>query len=229
MNNEKWNSYVNKLIYPETTTKVELRTGHRKITLNAFEKLFANAPPENRKVLVVGAADGVEVEYFLDKGFEVVGVDMSDSQFKARDNKNLNLIKCDMHEICFPNDTFDLVYCCHVYEHAVSPMIALDEMRRVLKNKGLLFISTPLSNEKWHIQDPTHIFIPIKEQLTTLAGKIGLGEEYYGITKEPGFKDEDQSQIWLFRKVLVQHAKFEDKNNKPKENVIRLITKNEPK
>lgn len=43
----------------------------------------------------------------------------------------------------FASKTFDAVWCSHVLEHTTNPGLALREMRRVLKDDGILFIILP--------------------------------------------------------------------------------------
>lgn len=44
-----------------------------------------------------------------------------------------------------PADTYDLVVCMDVIEHTLDPFGAVREMRRILKQGGILLISAPLN------------------------------------------------------------------------------------
>jgi len=52
--------------------------------------------------------------------------------------------------------TFDFVYCSHVLEHCFNPLCAVDQMLRVLKPNGYLYIVVPiwLGSEKNSYRKP---------------------------------------------------------------------------
>ena len=50
---------------------------------------------------------------------------------------------CKKNEATIPQDTFDYVVCTEVLEHTLQPFNAVDEMERILKPGGLVFVSTP--------------------------------------------------------------------------------------
>lgn len=53
-------------------------------------------------------------------------------------------IKADIQEETpFHDDTFDLIFALDILEHVKNPSIAIDEILRILKKNGLLFISVP--------------------------------------------------------------------------------------
>ena len=43
----------------------------------------------------------------------------------------------------FHNDNFDLIFALDILEHVDNPSVAIDEILRILKKNGLLFISVP--------------------------------------------------------------------------------------
>lgn len=49
------------------------------------------------------------------------------------------------HNVQIPADTYDLVVCMDVIEHTLDPFGAVREMRRILKQGGILLISAPLN------------------------------------------------------------------------------------
>ena len=54
----------------------------------------------------------------------------------------------DITNICFPENTFDYIYCCRVLEHIIDDITALKELYRVLKPGGTAYLSVPLRGEK---------------------------------------------------------------------------------
>jgi SAM-dependent methyltransferase len=54
------------------------------------------------------------------------------------------MAKVDITDIKFPNDSFDVIYCCHVLEHIVDDVKAIQELGRVLKKSGWALIVVPI-------------------------------------------------------------------------------------
>jgi SAM-dependent methyltransferase len=52
-------------------------------------------------------------------------------------------VKMDIHEIPFPENTFDAVLCNHVLEHVRDDIRAMSEIRRVLKPGGFAILQVP--------------------------------------------------------------------------------------
>jgi SAM-dependent methyltransferase len=53
-------------------------------------------------------------------------------------------VKMDIHDIPFPDNTFDVSFCNHVMEHVDDDIRAMSEIRRVLKPGGWAIIQSPL-------------------------------------------------------------------------------------
>ncbi len=76
---------------------------------------------------------------------------------KFKNSKNLNYttgdlnspladIKMDIHNMPFENNVFDIVLCNHVLEHVKDDILALKEIRRVLKKGGYSILQVPFYN-----------------------------------------------------------------------------------
>jgi SAM-dependent methyltransferase len=91
----------------------------------------------NPRVLVVGGGDsGAGMKGLLDDPrYAIVE---SDVYFGPRCN-----IIADGHNLPFRSDSFDAVICQAVLEHVVRPQACIDEIHRVLKPRGVLFVDVP--------------------------------------------------------------------------------------
>lgn len=52
-------------------------------------------------------------------------------------------VKMDIHDIPFEENTFDVIFCNHVLEHVNDDILALNEMKRVLKPGGWAILQVP--------------------------------------------------------------------------------------
>lgn len=69
------------------------------------------------------------------------------------------MLKMDITNITFPDNTFDVIMCNHVLEHVPDDRKAMNELFRVLKPGGQAILQTPMSNkaqteEDLNITDP---------------------------------------------------------------------------
>ncbi len=55
-------------------------------------------------------------------------------------------VKMDVHDIPFPDSSFDVVFCNHVLEHVTDDLKACSEFNRVLKSTGWGIVQSPVYN-----------------------------------------------------------------------------------
>ena len=118
--------------------------------INKIETLLNLRFDKRQKVLVVGAGTGVEMIQFTKKGCLTYGVEP--------DKKALEILKLrsQLHQldqnkikqavaekIPYPDNFFDFVYCWQVLEHVWDVKKSLEEMIRVTKKNGWIFIGCP--------------------------------------------------------------------------------------
>ena len=95
-------------------------------------------------ILDLGTGSGRHGRYLEEKGFDVVGLDISLEQLKKATLKNL--VNSSGDKLPFKSKLFDCVLCSEVLEHLFQPEDCLKEIKRVLKNGGLACITTPCCN-----------------------------------------------------------------------------------
>jgi ubiquinone/menaquinone biosynthesis C-methylase UbiE len=98
------------------------------------------------KVLDIGAGSGELMELILKKypGSPVKGIDIS---LHTKDKDLKKRIKIgDVTKMPFKDNEFDVAFALDTLEHVKDFKKAVLEIRRVLKNKGILIISAPSEN-----------------------------------------------------------------------------------
>jgi SAM-dependent methyltransferase len=97
------------------------------------------------RLLEVGCGTGRFLKLANDAGWTVCGTEISEA-FQSYAGQAFHLdvrLAPSLADARFPKESFDVVYCAHVCEHLLDPMASLLEMRRVLKQGGVLLIEVP--------------------------------------------------------------------------------------
>ena len=105
-------------------------------------KRIVGAVGHNKKVLDIGCWDGKISNLIKKNGNEVVGVDLSTKALKLA-HQNLEVVCADVERLAFKDETFDVVVGGEIIEHVFDTSGFLKEIRRVLKKKGVLVLTTP--------------------------------------------------------------------------------------
>jgi len=99
---------------------------------------------EGGKVLDVGCAGGRDSRVFVDKSFDVTGIDLSETLLgEAKKNvPEATFLKMDAGNLGFPDDSFDAIWANAVVLHIPKNKTAgvLSEFKRVLKPGGKLYV-----------------------------------------------------------------------------------------
>jgi len=58
------------------------------------------------------------------------------------------MVKMDITNIEFPDQSFDVIYCCHVLQHVQDDRKAIREFYRILKTDGYAILQEPVTTQK---------------------------------------------------------------------------------
>tara|TARA_E500000178_G_C17031631_1_gene760937 strand:+ start:456 stop:1451 length:996 start_codon:yes stop_codon:yes gene_type:complete len=110
-----------------------------------------------RKFLDLGSGSG-EISYFAKRiGFDVLGVEPNEgyAQFCIKDLE-LNIINSTYEEANISEKEYDIINLNQVLEHLPDPLIVLKNLRKFLKDQGMLVLTVP--NIQAEIHSPSNRF-----------------------------------------------------------------------
>ncbi len=119
-------------------------------------------------------------------------------------------VKMDIHEIPFEDNTFDIVFCNHVLEHVDNDILAMSEIRRVLKPGGWAILQVPFffplkdkTFEDFSITSPKE-----REKVFGQDDHVRMyGKDYPDRIRKAGFKVlEDEFVHTLRRQEIHRYA-----------------------
>jgi len=157
------------------------------------------------RLLDVGAGFGFFLSEMKERGWDVVGVEISQKALAyAKDRLGLTVYPGPLERIGFPENDFDVVSGFYVIEHLPRPMEFLQECYRILKPGGLLLLryphTTPIKNllrflgiENRLYDLPAHLSDFSPEMIQQCLEKAGFKEWNhfiggYTLPQEPGKK-----------------------------------------
>jgi len=101
--------------------------------------------PKNARVLDVGCGSGRDVQYFLEYNLSPIGIDISHEMINEAKTRvpTGDFKKMDMRNLKFKENTFDAIWACASLYHITRKELpsVLQDFNKLLKDKGLLFIS----------------------------------------------------------------------------------------
>lgn len=98
-----------------------------------------------KKFLEIGCAGGAMLAEAKERGFKVVGVEISPVMAEwGRTNLHFDIRTGTLEEQRFPNDFFDVVFLGDVIEHLLHPREAMNEIRRILSPTGIVALAYPM-------------------------------------------------------------------------------------
>jgi len=135
------------------------------------------------KILDVGCGGGSYLYRLKQWGWETYGVEPSETGAQQAQKLGLTVRHGSLQDAGFPDAFFDVVRLSNVLEHLSDPKATLQEISRILKADGLVYITVPntrslvfwLFQENWYALDsPRHVISYCPKTLGTLCNATGF-------------------------------------------------------
>lgn len=116
------------------------------ITKNIYNK-------KELKILNIGVATGA-TSVMLEQFGQVKSIEYDESCYEfVKNTLSIDIEQGSILELQFENETFDLVCAFDVIEHVEDHQKAVDEMKRVCKSNGMVFVTVPAFMSLWGQHD----------------------------------------------------------------------------
>ena len=126
------------------TSGLPTNNWHHFLRLRDLRQILTEVPLDGvKRVLEIGAGDGVQTASLREIFPEVVPMDIAPSRVID------GLVVADVSNLPFGDDYFDLVFSSNVLEHVESLDDSLNEMKRVLVSDGMMIHSMPTATWKF--------------------------------------------------------------------------------
>jgi len=177
-----------------------LRLNHQADTLDNIihsDTIFSN----DSIVLEAGCGVGAQTKIIATKNPDsnFISVDISEEtiseareMIKSFGINNVELQQADIYNLPFKDETFDSAIICFVLEHLHNPIQALNELKRVLKQGGVMIAIEGDHGSTFFYPDSkyAHSAIDCQIQLQKQSGgNSNIGRELYPLLKSIGLSD----------------------------------------
>jgi len=178
------------------------------------------------KLLDVGTGGGSYLFRLQQWGWQTFGVETSRTGCQRARSLGLNVFHGTLEAARFPDRFFDVVHLSNVLEHLPDPIATFDEIYRILRPDGLVYLTVPnthslvfrLFREHWYALDvPRHVISYSPKTLRTIAEKAGFSIQAENFSAGPfNFvrsvrylleAQKDRYPSWL-RKIDWEHSKL---------------------
>ena len=156
--------------------------------------------PKHGKLLEIGSYPFIYTRRLVNKGYDVTGIDLN------RTKEDLNIVVCDVEKhLPFKDKSYDIILFMEVLEHlGNNPIKALKEIHRVLKDDGIMILTTP------NILRLENLYSIIRrgkqtETLKSIAQKETM--DYIGHIRE--YSKNELKEILEYCKFETKHYWFE--------------------
>lgn len=114
---------------------------HAESILKILNELYGDKK-EDTLLLELGCGTGMMSKMLAEKGFKVVGLDISYSSLSLLKKQSplLNVIQADANDLPFPMRTFPVVVSLGAWRHFADIAKVIDEVSRVLNSNGIFIV-----------------------------------------------------------------------------------------
>ena len=187
--------------YETSATYKELLAAHDEIYLRYYVELVIRYAPSGSRILDLGCGNGISSRLLNQADFDVVGTDISAlflEEAQEWENPKLRYQVCDVLELPFENNSFDVICSNELIEHLPDVETALTEMIRVVRKGGKVVLSGP------NLCSP---ITPFLDWVRMMSGKPG--RPVWGETKQQALQQFKRNcGLYINKRFLTKTPHF---------------------
>ena len=187
--------------YETSESYKELLDAHDETYLRHYVELVTRFAPQAGKILDLGCGNGISSRLLNQSGFVVVGTDISSlflEDARKWENPTLQYEVCDVLELPFADESFDVICSNELVEHLPDVETALSEMVRVVRKGGKVVISGP------NLCSP---ITPFLDWIRLIHGK--QGRPVWAETKQQAFQQlKENCQLYFRKRYFTKTPRF---------------------
>lgn len=135
------------------------------------------------KILDIGCGSGRFLTDISEDKFEKYGIEINPEGYEICKGRGIKVYNQDLKDINFEDNFFDIITLWHVIEHINTPYETMSIIKRILKNDGILVMTTPNTDsfgfkygqKLWfHLDTPRHLILYNMKSLDQLMNKAGF-------------------------------------------------------
>ena len=135
---------------------------------NRLDWINSNYNKEVKYFLDIGCGEGLALIEADKREWSASGIDISDNRIEAAKNKKINFMNGNLLSANLPDEYFDCAYMDSILEHLIEPVSYLNELNRILKKGGIVYIGVPNEDS---------LFNTIKRIVYNITGKKNISEK----------------------------------------------------
>ncbi|MXV73537.1 class I SAM-dependent methyltransferase [Candidatus Poribacteria bacterium] len=187
--------------YETSETYKNLLAAHDEAYLRHYVELVIRYAPPRSKILDLGCGNGISARLLNQAEFDVVGTDISPlflEEAQDWENPRLRYQVCDVMELPFESESFNVICSNELVEHLPDVETALNEMVRVVCKGGRIVISGP------NLCSP---LMPLLDWLNLMSGKSG--RPVWGETKRQALQQFARNcRLYVQKRFLTKTPHF---------------------
>lgn len=174
---------------------------------------------ENLIILDVGSGEGGTSSLFAGSN-NVISYDLSQLRLKRQQqlNQNYYLINGKGEFLPFRDSSFDLIILQDVIEHTAERGLLINELSRVLKDDGIIYLSTPNKYSVFNIISDPHWGIPF----LSLFKRPAIHKYFLRLLRRNDLSRNDTAELLSLSelKILLEGYRFQINTKK----IVRLLS-----
>lgn len=184
--------------HPDTVYDVQEKEQKAKKILSVLDDYYSGEL-DKLSLLDIGCSAGI-ISHVLSKRFRrVIGIDIDEPSVKfAKKNYHSNKVQFSIQDgisLGFPEHSFDVVLCAHVYEHVPDSSLLLAEIHRVLKPDGICYLA---AGNRLKLIEP-HYKLPLLSVIPKPLANL-----YLRVLKRGDFYYEKLLTLWKLQALVYQ-------------------------